>query len=84
MPVDRPGTHRTHCCVIHGCKYGHPECPVVSGELEQDFLCEDCDSDKINSVEEIKILMKNGFEKCPDCGTIHIKGYRAKRYKHRF
>ena len=42
--IKNPGTHRTHCCVIHGCKYGHPECPVVSKEILQDYLCEDCDS----------------------------------------
>jgi len=81
MAVERPGTHRTHCCVIHGCKYGHPECPVENKKLEQDFICEQCDADGINSIEEIKILMKHGFEKCPYCGTIHKKGYREKRYK---
>ena len=37
------GVHASHCCKWHGCKYGDPDCPVVSGEVEQKYLCEDCD-----------------------------------------
>jgi hypothetical protein len=41
------GTHRTHCCIRHGCKYGYDHygnvpCPVTSGKLEQEYHCEDC------------------------------------------
>ena len=36
------GVHASHCCKWHGCKYGDPDCPVVSGEVEQKYLCEDC------------------------------------------
>ena len=24
------GVHQTHCCVVHGCKYGDEDCPVVT------------------------------------------------------
>lgn len=36
------GVHATHCCKWHGCKYGDPDCPVSNGEVEQEYLCEDC------------------------------------------
>lgn len=35
----------THCCVYHGCKYGHADCPVCSAEIVQVYPCEDCDDD---------------------------------------
>jgi hypothetical protein len=44
-PVGNPDTHRSHCCARHGCKYGSPGCPVVSGELVQDYPCEVCEFD---------------------------------------
>jgi hypothetical protein len=36
------GVHAAHCCKWHGCKYGDPDCPVASGEVEQEYQCEDC------------------------------------------
>jgi len=39
---DNEGVHRTHCCIFHGCKYGSSDCPVKNGEIEQEFICEDC------------------------------------------
>ena len=36
------GVHRTHCCVLHGCKYSDGDCPVILGNIEQKYLCEDC------------------------------------------
>jgi hypothetical protein len=44
-PVGNPGTHRSHCCARHGCKYSSPGCPVLSGELVQDHPCEVCEFD---------------------------------------
>lgn len=44
-PVGNPGTHVTHCCSEHGCKYGHPQCPIKTGELVQDHPCEACEFD---------------------------------------
>ena len=36
------GVHASHCCKWHGCKYGDDDCPVVNGDTEQLYLCEDC------------------------------------------
>lgn len=35
--------HTTHCCVVHGCKYGDDDCHVANGKTKQDSLCEDCE-----------------------------------------
>jgi hypothetical protein len=39
----------THCCPIHGCKYGHDDCPVKSGEVAPEYAanngCEPCELD---------------------------------------
>lgn len=43
MPVKNIGTHQTHCCKIHGCKYGDDECPVVDSSIIQAYPCEDCE-----------------------------------------
>lgn len=37
------GVHKSHCCLIHGCKYNDDDCPVVLCKVEQDFPCEDCE-----------------------------------------
>lgn len=35
--------HATHCCKRHGCKYGGEDrCPVVRGEVAQEYPCEMC------------------------------------------
>jgi len=34
--------HRTHCCVIHGCKYNDKQCPVANGQVKQKYICQDC------------------------------------------
>lgn len=61
------GAHPTHCCKWHGCKYGDPDCPVVTGKVKQVYLCEDCyESLKeedyyrwvIKTIEEIKEFEK--------------------------
>lgn len=52
--MSNSGVHRTHCCAIHGCKYRDDDCPVVTGEIEQDYLCEDCNLDGIRSIKELK------------------------------
>lgn len=33
---------QSHCCAHHGCKYSHSDCPVVTGEVLQDYGCERC------------------------------------------
>jgi hypothetical protein len=31
------GTHATHCCPVHGCKYGDEDCPVADGRVEREI-----------------------------------------------
>ena len=57
MDKSRYGVHRTHCCILHGCKYGDEDCPVRSGEIKQDYTCESCDMDGIKKIEEIQSLL---------------------------
>ena len=54
MSVDNIGVHVTHCCVMHGCKYGDPDCPVENKEVMQEYLCEECD----NTYYDSNITMK--------------------------
>ena len=61
------GAHKTHCCILHGCKYGDPDCPVVQRVIVQDYLCEDCEpyyNPWVKSSIEVKIedfkLLKTG------------------------
>ena len=46
--------HQTHCCVVCGCKYSDEDCPVVSGVVKQDHLCESCHLNGIHSKKELK------------------------------
>lgn len=39
------GVHESHCCSIHGCKYGDDDCPVATGKTHG-IKCEDCFSDE--------------------------------------
>lgn len=34
--------HSTHCCILHGCKYGDEDCPVATGIVKQEYTCESC------------------------------------------
>jgi hypothetical protein len=45
MEENKKGVHTTHCCAVHGCKYGDHTCPVVTGEVEQTYPCQDCNDD---------------------------------------
>ena len=49
---DNKGVHQTHCCVLHGCKYGDDNCPVENEEIVQTCICESCDYDGIKTVKE--------------------------------
>lgn len=48
------GVHDTHCCKIHGCKYGDKDCPVENGLSDGVKECESCFFDK----EEVKHFEK--------------------------
>ena len=63
MKIGNIGTHATHCCKTHGCKYGNLDCPVALGIVKQEYPCEDCDHDekyglsaKINQLLETEKL----------------------------
>lgn len=38
--ADTTGVHKTHCCVVHGCKYGSSHCPVELKLTIQEGPCE--------------------------------------------
>lgn len=64
------GIHQTHCCIIHGCKYGDEDCPVVQKVIEQSYLCEDCEphynpwvSNTVEVENEVFELLKFGKKK---------------------
>jgi len=40
--ADKHKACQTHCCILHGCKYGHKDCPVCLGVVKQEYLCEYC------------------------------------------
>lgn len=64
MAVDHVGVHATHCCVIHGCKYGDEDCPVVTKEVKQEYLCEECDSEYMGTtytMEDIEEVFSSPF-----------------------
>ena len=40
--------HTSHCCVIHGCKYGDKDCPVVNKKILQKYPCQECDKPSLD------------------------------------
>ena len=47
---------KTHCCSLHGCKYCDDNCPVVNREVEQSYICEDCDHHGIQNLKQLRII----------------------------
>ncbi len=45
IPESNWGVHISHCCSIHGCKYGDIDCPVKLNLTKQDYPCEFCDDE---------------------------------------
>ena len=48
MTIKNIGTHTTHCCELHGCKYSYSlseddECPVEAKTHEQLYPCDMCE-----------------------------------------
>jgi len=64
------GVHVSHCCIIHGCKYGDEKCPVVIGIFKQDYPCEECMSDGIKTVKEVIDVYEGMVNTCPHCGHV--------------
>lgn len=48
---DRHRACPTHCCPVHGCKYGHDDCPVAAGAVQPVYPrnngCESCADDAL-------------------------------------
>lgn len=44
MHKDKFGVHITHCCSVHGCKYGDRDCPVYNKDesIKPLPVCDDC------------------------------------------
>jgi hypothetical protein len=67
--------HAAHCCKEHGCKYGNPECPVVSGEVKQDYPCEECKEG--GGVRTIELFVWKG---CSTSDPCYISEENRKEY----
>jgi len=59
MDKENYGVHKSHCCAIHGCKYGDKDCPVVSGEVFQEYECEECSDAKMYAPTYVVITGSN-------------------------
>lgn len=51
------GVHKSHCCVLHGCKYREDNCPVEYKEVTQDYLCDECWDDGLRSLEDLELIL---------------------------
>ena len=56
--IDNIGVHIGHCCKWHGCKYGNLDCPVASGEVKQEYLCEYC-YEELDNEDYYRQVVKN-------------------------
>lgn len=56
------GPHLSHCCKEHGCKYGEDNCPVVTGQVVQQFRCEECPASAKAVKTRVKSLEKELLE----------------------
>lgn len=70
MGVDKIGVHKTHCCVLHGCKYGDQNCPVESKLIAQEYPCEMCWNIGVRNIQDLIELMNNQKKTCPHCGHV--------------
>lgn len=58
------GTHVTHCCKFHGCKYGDDDrCPVENLSHQQEYPCEFCPTEEdVRAAEKELAQMKSEVE----------------------
>jgi hypothetical protein len=69
------GVHATHCCVIHGCKYGDTDCPVTLGTVSQVYHCEFC---PFEDTDEAFTLTKAQLQAVEDAMSLaHGYSYRG-------
>ncbi len=61
---------RTHCCLLHGCKYRDTNCPVANGVVKQEYLCEQCSWIGLTSVDDVKRYDLGKLKTCPHCNHV--------------
>jgi hypothetical protein len=75
MAVKNIGTHVTHCCLRHGCKYSEAECPVETKTHEQEFACPYC-----TSSATLEARIKETEEELEWSRSLEAKGIRIFGY----
>ena len=70
MMIDNIGVHVTHCCKLHGCKYGSLDCPVAKGHIDQQYICETCSDMGIKSLQELDDVIHHRVDVCSHCGHV--------------
>ncbi len=53
---DNVGVHAAHCCELHGCKYADENCPVETGKIQQNYLCEICTMQGMRSIADLNTM----------------------------
>lgn len=51
---DRHVSCPSHCCALHGCKYGLDDCPVAGRVVYQEHICEQCEDAGIENVDQAR------------------------------
>ena len=63
VPEEKWGVHKGHCCVFHGCKYGHDSvCPVVQEKVVQAYECEYCDPEMLHPNPDKRLGLYKHFK----------------------
>lgn len=71
--------HSAHCCVIHGCKYGDENCPVVLGDEVQESPCSQCfeNADEAETAGVTGVVLRRGIacENISELPSVAPDGY---------
>lgn len=61
MNYEDEEVYTSHCCALHGCKYGHPMCIVTLKLVKQLQPCNDCptENDVRQSFEAYQQILKD-------------------------
>lgn len=60
------GVHANHCCVVHGCKYLDPDCPVYNRRIEGVVSCESCTDYNFKVIKYIVVWIETKYFECGD------------------
>ena len=50
--------HTEHCCIYHGCKYGHTDCTVTTRKKTQSYECEFCQDREFKMEQALKWIVQ--------------------------